>query len=84
MTTYKIPKALLASPSQSEQHSDIKTSQSSGVTLQQMKFGNILDQSISIFDKKAHAKRIADMRKELEFIQNTEWKYKPIEFYIGQ
>lgn len=31
-----------------------------------------------------HEKRLANMRKELAYLKSTEWKYDPIEKYIGQ
>ena len=32
--------------------------------------------------KEAHQKRLKLLRKELDYIQTTNWKYEPIESYI--
>ena len=39
---------------------------------------------VSDVDKEEHDNRLKDLRKQLEYIADTNWKYSPIEKYIGQ
>ena len=34
--------------------------------------------------KEEHAKRMRSLRKELEYIEKTNWQYEPIEKILGQ
>lgn len=47
-------------------------------------FDHNLESSLSSLEKDEHNKRIKDLRKQLEYIADTNWKYLPIEKYIGQ
>lgn len=31
-----------------------------------------------------HMRRLQNLRKEVSYLKNTEWKYEPVEKYIGQ
>lgn len=35
-------------------------------------------------NSEVHQNRMKELRKELEYLKETEWKYEPIEKYIGQ
>lgn len=47
-------------------------------------FDHNLASSLSALEKDEHEKRIKDLRKQLEYIGDTSWKFMPIEKYIGQ
>lgn len=40
------------------------------------------DTNISV--QEVHKNRIKSLRKELDYINETKWKYEPIEKYMGQ
>lgn len=47
-------------------------------------FDHNVESSLSSLKKEEHEKRTRDLRKQLEYIADTNWKYSPVEKYIGQ
>ncbi|XP_069180584.1 uncharacterized protein [Procambarus clarkii] len=47
-------------------------------------FDHNVESSLSSLKKEEHEKRMRDLRKQLEYIADTNWKYSPVEKYIGQ
>ncbi|XP_050701565.1 homeobox protein MOX-2-like isoform X2 [Eriocheir sinensis] len=47
-------------------------------------FDHNVEYSLSSLKKEEHEKRTRDLRKQLEYISDTNWKYSPVEKYIGQ
>lgn len=35
-------------------------------------------------EEESHQARMKTLREQLDYLKNTEWKYEPIEKYIGQ
>lgn len=82
-----LPKAVLSSPSQSDnQGSTLNTSlnNTSSIILSRLKFEEAIEKSSVQIEKEAHQKRLKNLRKELDFLQTTSWRYSPIDIYIGQ
>lgn len=82
-----LPKTVLSSPSQIESQGSALNSSPSISTdlLNRIKFEETVDKTSSqTLEKDAHQKRMKQLRKELDYIQNTAWKYQHIDTYIGQ
>lgn len=82
-----LPKTVLSSPSQIESQGSALNSSPSLSTdlLNRIKFEETVDKNRSqTLEKDAHQKRMKQLRKELDYIQNTAWKYQHIDTYIGQ
>lgn len=47
-------------------------------------FDQNVESSLSILKREEHEKRLRDLRKELDYIADTDWKYSPVEKYIGK
>ena len=47
-------------------------------------FDHNVESSLYSQKKEEHEKRMTDLRKQLEYISDTNWKYSPIEKFIGQ
>lgn len=47
-------------------------------------FDHNVEYALSSLKKEEHEKRTRDLRKQLEYISDTNWKYSPVEKYIGQ
>ncbi|XP_076031487.1 uncharacterized protein LOC143019591 [Oratosquilla oratoria] len=47
-------------------------------------FDHNVEMSLSSLKKDEHEKRMKELRKELDYISDTNWRYAPIEKYIGQ
>lgn len=47
-------------------------------------FDHNVESSLRDLKKEEHEKRIRDLRKQLEYLVDTNWKYSPVEKYIGQ
>ncbi|XP_068212927.1 putative cyclin-dependent serine/threonine-protein kinase DDB_G0272797/DDB_G0274007 [Palaemon carinicauda] len=47
-------------------------------------FDHNVESSLRDLKKEEHEKRMRDLRKQLEHIADTNWKYSPVEKYIGQ
>ncbi|KAK3861404.1 hypothetical protein Pcinc_032628 [Petrolisthes cinctipes] len=47
-------------------------------------FDQNVESSLSALKREEHEKRLRDLRKELDYITDTDWKYSPVEKYIGK
>ncbi|KAK4305674.1 hypothetical protein Pmani_022439 [Petrolisthes manimaculis] len=47
-------------------------------------FDQNVESSLSALKREEHDKRLRDLRKELDYITDTDWKYSPVEKYIGK
>lgn len=47
-------------------------------------FDHNVESSLSSLRKEEHEKRMRDLRKQLDYINDTNWKYQPVEKYLGQ
>lgn len=74
----QIPKALFSSPLQDDKADDLSALRTAA------KINELVNVSASLASQEAHQTRIKSLRKELEFLKETEWKYEPIEKFIGQ
>lgn len=82
-----LPKTVLSSPSQSDGQGSTLSSNlnnNSPTILGRLKFEEAIEKNTVQIDKEAHLKRLKNLRKELDFIQNTAWKYPSVDNYIGQ
>ena len=52
--------------------------------MEKLSFDHNVEMTLRDLKKEEHDKRIRDLRKELDFIGDTNWKYSPVEKYIGQ
>jgi hypothetical protein len=85
MTSSGLSKTVLSSPGQSEsQASEISSSPTSSAVFSRLKFEHSIDQSLSQLARDGHNKRLKMLRKELDYLQSTAWKYQAIDKYIGQ
>ncbi|KAF6204056.1 hypothetical protein GE061_002396 [Apolygus lucorum] len=53
------------------------------VRLSRLTFDDVVDRNRSMMLREGHMKRLKNLKKELEYIQETSWKYSPIETFIG-
>lgn len=74
----KIPKSVLSSPLQDEKGDDLNALRNAALMHQ------IVNISVPIASQEIHQERIKMLRKELEYLKETEWKYENIDKYIGQ
>lgn len=85
MSSSGLSKTVLSSPGQSEpQASEISSSPTSSAVFSRLKFEHSVDQSLSQLARDGHSKRLKILRKELDYLQSTAWKYQSIDKYIGQ
>ena len=86
MSSSSLSKTVLSSPGQSEsQASEISSSPtSSSLIISRLKFEHSVDQTLSQMVRDGHNKRMKMLRKELDYLQSTAWKYQSIDKYIGQ
>lgn len=75
-----LPNSVLSSPTRNESEDDsnllnVKT---------RAKFYEIITTSSKQSQKELHQNRIQALRKELDSFKESEWKYQPIDKYIGQ
>lgn len=86
MSLSGLSKTVLSSPGQSEsQTSELSSSPtSSSAILSRLKFEHSIDQNLSQLARDGHNKRLKTVRKELDYLQSTAWKYQSIDKYIGQ
>ena len=47
-------------------------------------FSDDVSKAQTSVQKEEHAKRMKSLRKELEYLDKTNWQYEPIEKLIGQ
>lgn len=76
MSASNLPKNVLSSQSPSDREA---------VTVKSMlKFHEIIHDNVTQTENELHQNRMKNLRKELDYLKETEWKYQPIEKYIGQ
>lgn len=75
---HQIPKAVLSSPLQDEQEDDLSALRKAAMMHETV--------TINVFlaSQDMHQNRIKMLRKELEYLKETEWKYENIDKFIGQ
>lgn len=87
MSHSNLPKTVLSSPSQSEsQASTINsaTTKKSSV-FSRYKFEETVEKSrVQLAEQDAHQKRLRNLRKELDYIQETAWQYQSVDKFFGQ
>ena len=81
MSGSNLPKAILSSPSFSEEKFD---GTSLSATLKQTRYFEIVRTNAGQSLQDMHQNRIKNLRKELDYLKDTEWKYESIDKYIGQ
>ncbi|GLG97998.1 Uncharacterized protein GBIM_04639 [Gryllus bimaculatus] len=84
MSSTGLPKTVLSSPTQSESQASELSTTSLNSELVHLKFEHSFDQCLLQMQRDAHNKRMKLLRKELDYIQVTAWKYPVIDKYIGQ
>lgn len=83
MASTNLPKTVLLSPGQCVSSEDPQLSPYSTVR-NRAKFNEIVYVNALQGQEEAHQNRLKNLRKELDYIKSTAWKYDPIEKYIGQ
>lgn len=79
MSSYSnIPKSILSSPSQVDKSDDVNTIRNAA------KLNEIVNLNSVVNTQEMHQSRMKGLRKELQYLKETEWKYQPIDKYIGQ
>lgn len=87
MTSSNISKNVLLSansPQVRSHTSDIASSSSCDLFENRLKFEHSIDYNIASLQIDAHKKRLRKLRKELNYLQETSWKYQNIEKILGQ
>lgn len=79
MATSNLPKAVLSSPGQNEANDD----SSSTAIKTSAKFHEMVKINCTQTFQELHQTRIKNLRKELDHLKETEWKYEPIDKYLG-
>lgn len=47
-------------------------------------FPEDVSKSLATITKEEHTKRLKNLRKELDYVEKTNWQYEPIERLLGQ
>lgn len=81
MSGSNLPKAILSTPSSQEEKCE---SPSVSSTLRHSWYYEIVRTNASQSLQDLHQNRIKKLRKELDYLKETEWKYENIDKYIGQ
>lgn len=79
MSTPNLTKSVLSSSPSEE-----KTEDPSQTVLKHARFYEVLRTNATNGIQEMHQNRIKSLRKELDFIKETKWKFEPIDKYIGQ
>ncbi|RZF35673.1 hypothetical protein LSTR_LSTR014289 [Laodelphax striatellus] len=82
-----LPKTVLSSPIQNESQGTSLNSATPTkcLTFPLLKFEETVEKSrLQLGEQEALQKRLGNLRKELDYLQETAWKYQPIDKYIGQ
>lgn len=79
MSGSSLPKCILFSPAQEERNED-----PSLAALKCTKYYEIIKTNAESSLQELHQNRMKSLRKELDYLKETVWKYEPIEKYIGQ
>ncbi|KAI5699674.1 uncharacterized protein LOC103516038 isoform X1 [Diaphorina citri] len=51
--------------------------------LVQIEFEQVIEKTLEELQEQAQQRRLKDLRKELDFVKRTEWRYTPIEKLLG-
>lgn len=78
MSNANIPKSVFSSPSQLDKNDDLSTIRNSA------KLNEIVNVNSTLSVQEMHQNRMKQLRKELQYLKDNEWKYQPIDKYIGQ
>lgn len=78
-----LPKSVLSSPNQCETIEETQRSHDN-LIIGRATFNEIVRVDARECQQEAHQSRIKNLRKELEYLKSTNWKYQPIEKYVGQ
>lgn len=87
MSSSNITKGVLLSSNSGQvcsQSSEISSSIVSDLVDNRLKFEHSIDHNIVSLHTEAHKKRLKKLRKELNYLQETAWKYQSIEKILGQ
>lgn len=82
MTSTSLPKSVLFSPGQSENNNNTSRTTYSLIR-NRANFNEEVHVNALQCQEEAHKNRIKNIRKELEFIKATNWKYQPVEKFVG-
>jgi len=81
-------KPVFASPSALSQDSVGGLAVSSGNMIDNLitrhSFPEDVSKSLTTITKEEHIKRVKNLRKELDYVERTNWQYEPIEKLLGQ
>lgn len=78
MPNSNTPKSFFSSPSQIDKSDDLITIRNS------LKLNEIVQHNSSLTAQEMHQNRMKMLRKELQYLKENEWKFQPIDKYIGQ
>lgn len=81
MSGSNLPKAILSPPSSPEEKCEPLSLSS---TIKLTRYYEIVRSNATQSLQDIHQNKIKTLRKELDYLKETEWKYDPIEKYIGQ
>lgn len=88
MSSSNIGKSVLLSannqPGRSQNSSEISSSSCTDLIENRLKFEHSIDQSVVLLHNKNHQKRLEKLREELNYLQETAWRYQSIEKILGQ
>lgn len=73
-----VSKAVLSSSIQDEKGDDLTALRAAS------KIQEMVNTNLALASQELHQNRIKSLRKELEYLKETEWRYEPIDKYIGQ
>lgn len=79
-----LSKAILISPGQSETLASEISTTSPSFELGRVKFEHDIDVHLVRLQRDAHNKRIKSLRKELDYLQSTAWKYQSTDNHLWQ
>lgn len=78
MSNVSIPRAILNSPAQEDPQGSLHALRVAAC------LNEIVHTNASVNTQEMHQHRIKALRKKLEYLKETEWKYQPVDKYIGQ
>ncbi|EEZ99941.1 hypothetical protein TcasGA2_TC002737 [Tribolium castaneum] len=81
MSGSNLPKAILSTPSSQDEKSEGPSVSS---TLRLTWYHEIIRTNATQSLQDLHQHRVKTLRKELDYLKETEWKYESIDKYIGQ
>lgn len=85
MSNLNVPKCIQLSPAKATKNSDSEDkSLESLPAYQNAELLMLVQTSQEEIEQELHQNRMRELRKELQYLEDTAWKYEPIEKYIGQ